>query len=1089
MDRKDAKDFINQLAKKRQNWIDANRENDFEEGMQRWLAQQYPDNAHFIYELLQNAEDAHATHIYFRLEDNRFITEHDGCPFTKENVKGITGIGNTTKSDQPNAIGKFGIGFKAVFQYTNTPEVYSYPFSFKISDLVLPECLDSEDTSSKSVTRFVFPFDNPQKEPDQAFDEIAEGLLELSVTTLLFLQNIKRISWHIEPDIDDYIERENSSTYLIDIRRQGKDDFTRWLLFEKKSREKPDKSIAVAFCYDDHHASESSNDLETTLKKGPRIRPVEPGKLCIFFPAAKETTGLRFHIHAPFASTPDRASINHKDQGNESLRDQLADLFVESLAIIRDAGLLNTQFLGVLPNNKDHLDPFFRPFLSNVLEAFKKHAYTPKASGGHAPAKDLYQASKDLREMFDDEDLKFLFEDDDKAWATGVKRNSAPFYFLESIQVAEKNSLSIMSDVAKKFRFPVEEKSTSWLQSKPSDWCAKFYLMLEDYYDKYSNCPAILRTDEGSLHKPDSIFILPEDESLDNDISINLDIYPTLDKKILAGNKEHVLKLRNLLVKMGVKILGEKQVIENILLTFYSVNANKTPTIKSNQQHIVRFINYWEDNDDIELFKRHAFLLAQDKTWNYPQKIYLDAPIKNTGLNVLFQESQYKPLLDSYVNMPSQFIEFIENLGCIAHLEPNSRSASRNVDILAQLESETKKQYKSKHITDDDFGLPKYLDGLPDYCFIKNGKRKYIYNSGIFKNLPTVGNPEKIFSIQKMRLLWLMMAGLEKNKFCAVYQPNKTSKIYKAPSHLVLYLRSFNWIPGKDGRYYFPQDMTRNMLRDDFPYDNSNGWLDEIQFGIRVQKEQQEETIKEKHAQEFLKEKGLDTNETERFASIPPDDRKKILDQYECKQFRSQLPTPEVKNPQRRLKKAIEKHLQNPVRANEQLQRSIRTSKISLIDRQEYLKNIYYAEEDTNSIYCQLCQHDLDEVSFLKPDGELYFCTVEIFQSGYVHKEDKALYLLLCPLCAAKYRELVKRDQEQQSYLLNWVLEKDISQLSKNENIFPINLLGKDYSLRFNGNHLVDIKGALVSEHDQVEMNIIDDNWQDIIDDDIDIEE
>jgi hypothetical protein len=38
----------------------AARDNGFEEGLRRLLADLYPDNAHFIYEFLQNAEDAGA---------------------------------------------------------------------------------------------------------------------------------------------------------------------------------------------------------------------------------------------------------------------------------------------------------------------------------------------------------------------------------------------------------------------------------------------------------------------------------------------------------------------------------------------------------------------------------------------------------------------------------------------------------------------------------------------------------------------------------------------------------------------------------------------------------------------------------------------------------------------------------------------------------------------------------------------------------------------------------------------------------------------------------------------------------------------
>ncbi|MCC6543073.1 MAG: hypothetical protein IT392_01045 [Nitrospirae bacterium] len=57
--------FIEELKEKRLRWIGANRENGFEEGILKLLTDLYPDKAHFIFELLQNAEDATSKSINF----------------------------------------------------------------------------------------------------------------------------------------------------------------------------------------------------------------------------------------------------------------------------------------------------------------------------------------------------------------------------------------------------------------------------------------------------------------------------------------------------------------------------------------------------------------------------------------------------------------------------------------------------------------------------------------------------------------------------------------------------------------------------------------------------------------------------------------------------------------------------------------------------------------------------------------------------------------------------------------------------------------------------------------------------------------
>ena len=64
----------------------------------------YPDQAHFVFELLQNAEDAGATEAVFILRDDACWFEHNGTrAFTEADVKAITGIHNSTKSKTQDA--------------------------------------------------------------------------------------------------------------------------------------------------------------------------------------------------------------------------------------------------------------------------------------------------------------------------------------------------------------------------------------------------------------------------------------------------------------------------------------------------------------------------------------------------------------------------------------------------------------------------------------------------------------------------------------------------------------------------------------------------------------------------------------------------------------------------------------------------------------------------------------------------------------------------------------------------------------------------------------------------------------------------
>ena len=355
---------IHQLTEKRKKWVEANRENDFEDGIKRLLTDLYPDNAHFIYELLQNAEDAKASEVQFILNTDSIEFEHNGSKlFSISDVESITNIGKTTKKDDPTNIGEFGVGFKAVFAYTDTPEIKSGEYHFRIRDLVVPDTEGlSPRTIDKNRTHFLFPFDNPQKSPEKARTDIEKNLRQLGEGALLFLKNIRKIKYRL-PDLKSgSLERveEDGNRIEISVRHpeSSEPDSAHYLRLEKEvavndgdnggSGNREPCRIAVAF------------GMERDEKQKWKIKPLDKGQVCIYFPAQKETSNLRFHLHAPFASTVARDSIRDCP-ANDELRENLADLVAESMFAIRDQGLLDVAFLATLPNNRDPLDDFYKP--------------------------------------------------------------------------------------------------------------------------------------------------------------------------------------------------------------------------------------------------------------------------------------------------------------------------------------------------------------------------------------------------------------------------------------------------------------------------------------------------------------------------------------------------------------------------------------------------------------------------------------------------------------------------------------------------------------------------------------------------------
>ena len=69
--------LFNKLSQKRQNQSSVFKDEDFE-GLMTSVAEKYSESAHFIYELLQNADDARATEVSIILYKDGLVFKHNG---------------------------------------------------------------------------------------------------------------------------------------------------------------------------------------------------------------------------------------------------------------------------------------------------------------------------------------------------------------------------------------------------------------------------------------------------------------------------------------------------------------------------------------------------------------------------------------------------------------------------------------------------------------------------------------------------------------------------------------------------------------------------------------------------------------------------------------------------------------------------------------------------------------------------------------------------------------------------------------------------------------------------------------------------
>ena len=336
------------------------------------LGHLYSERTHFIFELIQNAEDAGATQLSFELQPGRLEVRHDGRPFTADDVRGVCGVGVSDKAGDLTAIGRFGIGFKSVYAYTRGPQVHSGDEHFRIENFVRPVAAEPVATAP-GETVFIFPFDRPDVPAAEAAAEIADALRRLPSVTLLFLRAISSISSAgTGLAIERTAARRSANSQLVTLTRAGAAGED-WLVWERELDAVAGRRAEIAFRADD--------GILTGVERSP---------LVVFFPTERETF-CGFLVQGPYRTTPARDNVAEHDPANQAMAARTAALLTEVLGELRDDGLLTASVLQALPLDAARFaaGTLLRPLFESATAALGADKLVPVLNGGYGRAADV----------------------------------------------------------------------------------------------------------------------------------------------------------------------------------------------------------------------------------------------------------------------------------------------------------------------------------------------------------------------------------------------------------------------------------------------------------------------------------------------------------------------------------------------------------------------------------------------------------------------------------------------------------------------------------------------------------------------------
>jgi hypothetical protein len=448
---------LEKLIARRKDWVRSSNDNEFDYSI---LADLYNDPSHFIYEILQNAEDASAKTVHFELFEDRLDICHDGRDFDFKDIEGVTGIGISTKKTDLTAIGKFGVGFKSVFAVTETPYISSGKYNIRIEDFVVPVETAINDRTKGTLIRL--PFNHKLRPKEAICNLIHEKLENIGLKTLLFLRNIKEIKWSSRQREGHYIKEIKDLVGAKKVTAISEKDSEEYIVIERPIKI-DDKTLKVEAAY------KLSKD-----KQGKEIVVPEPdSKLVVYFPTEK-VTFLNFLVQGPYKTTPNRENIPLDDEQNKMIIEETGILIAESLSVIKGLGLLDTNFLNLLPINPSHnkTEPIYSAIYEKVKEKLLSDDLLPTSDGKYAKAADvLLVRGKELTELLNSEDTQNLFSK--RHWLeTKITEDKTPElrnYLKDELKIEEIDFESFARKITPKF-----------LQTRSDEWMIDFYARLLD---------------------------------------------------------------------------------------------------------------------------------------------------------------------------------------------------------------------------------------------------------------------------------------------------------------------------------------------------------------------------------------------------------------------------------------------------------------------------------------------------------------------------------------------------------------------------------------------------------------------------------
>ncbi len=387
--------FIETLYKKRSTFADPDQAEMLANLLDTVSSDIYSESQRFIFELIQNADDAalsESNEIHFDFNSHSLIVSHKGKFFDEADINGITNAGKGTKSADATKTGYKGIGFKSVFGKSNRVTIQSdgYCFRFdrgyikqsfdgiKMPWQIIPvwtECKDYNNGQHNVST--IIELDNAISLKSDLIELLSNGkiLLFLRRITKISVANFGKSEFTIEKKLSDsrdgYTEVEllKNDTALSDWIVTTFDNIPideQTLIALKQDDKTPDKLKEAKF---------TEISFAAKIEKG-KIKAIEGEESLIFtyLPTKVRDFKFPFLVNGSFLTNASREGIHEDRIWNQRLFQLIGEKIFDWLIILSKTKF-KYQILNLLPNKFNSSYNWLKISFDKAFEVHGKTKY------------------------------------------------------------------------------------------------------------------------------------------------------------------------------------------------------------------------------------------------------------------------------------------------------------------------------------------------------------------------------------------------------------------------------------------------------------------------------------------------------------------------------------------------------------------------------------------------------------------------------------------------------------------------------------------------------------------------------------------